>query len=83
MKILTGSPGLRGASMRKPGGKKALKPLIKRGFPRNSVETRSMTPGVSILNIIMCGLLVSKNSWKGFTLYNSEGLIKVEKDSRS
>lgn len=32
-----------------PGGRKVLKPCMRYGFPVKSVETRSMTPGVSIL----------------------------------
>lgn len=35
--------------MRYPGGRKVLKPWMRIGFPWNNIETRSITPGVSIL----------------------------------
>jgi hypothetical protein len=44
-----GSLGLLVASIRYPGGRKVLKPVIRFEYPRNKVETLSMTPGVSIL----------------------------------
>ena len=35
--------------MRYPGGRKVLKPWIREGFPWKRAETRSITPGVSML----------------------------------
>jgi len=45
--------------MRYPGGKKVLKPWIRFGLPAKSVDTRRMTPGVSIL------FSISGNSYIG------------------
>ena len=36
-------------SILKPGGRKVLKPTMRSGWPLNSVDTRSITPGVSML----------------------------------
>ena len=33
----------------KPGGRKVLKPTMRSGWPLNSVDTRLITPGVSML----------------------------------
>ena len=44
-----GSEGSVEHSILYPGGRKVLKPWIKFGWPENRVETRSMTPGVSML----------------------------------
>jgi len=48
-RIGLGSDGSNEHSILYPGGKKVLNPWIKFGCPLNSVETRSITPGVSIL----------------------------------
>lgn len=47
--IMLVSLGLLKHSIRYPGGKKVLNPEINVGCPLNSVDTLSMTPGVSIL----------------------------------
>lgn len=39
-------------SIRYPGGRKVLNPWIRDGWPRKRVETRSMTPGVSMLQAV-------------------------------
>lgn len=40
-------------SIRYPGGRKVLKPWMRTGWPRKRLETRSMTPGVSILRSLV------------------------------
>lgn len=47
--ITSGSFGSVEHSMRYPGGRKVLKPDINSGCPLNNIDTRSITPGVSIL----------------------------------
>lgn len=62
-----GSEGSKEHSILYPGGKKVLKPWIKLGCPRNKVETRSITPGVSILcslkSFIMSKKLLYTSAW--------------------
>ncbi len=48
--IMLASLALLRHSMRYPGGKKVLNPDISVGCPLNRVDTRSMTPGVSMLH---------------------------------
>lgn len=48
--IMFASLALLRHSMRYPGGKKVLNPDMRVGCPLNRVDTRSMTPGVSILH---------------------------------
>lgn len=55
-KILFGSRGSIEQSIRYPAGKKVLNPDIRSGWPLNSVETRLITPGVSILVVLKLGL---------------------------
>ena len=47
--MTSGSLGSLEHSMRYPGGKNVLNPEIKSGWPLNSIDTRSITPGVSML----------------------------------
>lgn len=47
--ILLGSRGSMEHSIRYPAGRKVLNPEMSKGCPLNNVDTRSMTPGVSIL----------------------------------
>ena len=47
--MVFGSDGSADMSIRYPTGRKVLKPWMRYGLPVKRRETRSMTPGVSIL----------------------------------
>lgn len=46
-------------SIRYPGGKNVLKPWMRLGWPANNSETRLITPGVSMLLLVSCGVFES------------------------
>jgi len=54
-----------------PGGKKVLNPTISSGWPRNRLETREITPGVSILKKKMHQLYLISQHNKNSHLINT------------